>query len=147
MHIQPTRRSSLFLMELIIAILFFSLASSICVRVFVKSHSLEKESINLNHAVTAATSAAEIFRNHEQPFSILSELYPDGSSLDDTFEIYYDNNWLPCTQSHASFTVQLMIEQTNSFLLGYISVHNERDSFYTLEVKKYLGREGDSVET
>ena len=65
MNKQPTRRSSLFLMELIIAILFFSLAATVCVRFFVKSYTLEQESQKLNHAVNAATSVAEIFRNQE----------------------------------------------------------------------------------
>ena len=78
MNKQPTRRSSLFLMELIIAILFFSLASTVCVRIFVKSHTLEQESIQLNHAVLAASSVAEIFRNQENPFEILEKQYPDG---------------------------------------------------------------------
>ena len=61
MHTQPTKRSTLFLMELILAIFIFSLTSTVCIRIFVKSHTLERESINRNHAVMVSTSIAEIF--------------------------------------------------------------------------------------
>ncbi len=54
-------RSSLFLMELIVAILFFSLASAVCMQLFAKAHTLSKKSINENHAVNEAVSLAETF--------------------------------------------------------------------------------------
>ena len=42
MQRKPAKRSSLFLLELIIAILFFCLASAVCVRFFVRSHVMEQ---------------------------------------------------------------------------------------------------------
>ena len=42
--------STLFLLELILAILFFSLASAVCVQFFVKSRLLSRGAQNLNHA-------------------------------------------------------------------------------------------------
>ena len=98
---QPAKRSSLFLMELIIAILFFSLASTVCVRIFVKSHTLEEESIQLNHAVSAATSVAEIFRNQENPFEILKSQYPDGIKNNNYYQIFYDEDWSLCDKNEA----------------------------------------------
>ena len=41
-------RSSLFLMELILVILFFAVAGSICVQIFVKAHLLSQSSSDLN---------------------------------------------------------------------------------------------------
>ena len=43
--------SSLFLMELIIAILFFSLASTVCIQLFVKAHLLTEKSVNINQSI------------------------------------------------------------------------------------------------
>ena len=37
----PAKRSSLFLLELMIAILFFCLASAVCVQIFVKAHTIQ----------------------------------------------------------------------------------------------------------
>ena len=104
---QPAKRSSLFLMELIIAILFFSLASTVCVRIFVKSHTLEEESIQLNHAVSAATSVAEIFRNQENPFEILKSQYPDGIKNGNSYQFFYNKDWSLCNKEEAIYTVSL----------------------------------------
>ncbi|MCM1024796.1 MAG: hypothetical protein NC432_00015 [Roseburia sp.] len=52
-------RSSLFLMELIIAILFFSLASAVCIQLFARSHLLSRETVNQNNAITQAQNLAE----------------------------------------------------------------------------------------
>ena len=38
----PAKRSSLFLLELMIAILFFCLASAVCVQIFVKAHTISR---------------------------------------------------------------------------------------------------------
>ncbi len=47
-HRNRAQSSSLFLLELILAILFFSLASAVCVQFFVKSHLLSRDARNLN---------------------------------------------------------------------------------------------------
>lgn len=54
-------KSSLFLMELIIALLFFSLASTVCIRLFVNAHSLSNQTVDMNHAVNYAQNMAETF--------------------------------------------------------------------------------------
>lgn len=54
-------KSSLFLMELIIALLFFSLASTVCIRLFVNAHSLSGQTVDMNHAVNYAQNMAEAF--------------------------------------------------------------------------------------
>ena len=54
------RSSSLFLMELIIAILFFSVFSAVCVQFFVKSHLLSNDANALTHAVNECASTAEM---------------------------------------------------------------------------------------
>lgn len=55
------RKTGLFLMELIIAILFFSLAATICIQLFVKSHMISERSIALNHSILLAQNTTEIF--------------------------------------------------------------------------------------
>lgn len=54
-------KSSLFLMELIIALLFFSLASTVCIRLFVNAHSLSAQTVDQNYAVNYAQNMAEAF--------------------------------------------------------------------------------------
>lgn len=54
--------SSLFLLELTMAILFFSIASAVCVQIFVKSRAMSLHAEELNAAVREVSSAAEIVR-------------------------------------------------------------------------------------
>ena len=77
MQRKPAKRSSLFLLELIIAILFFCLASAVCVRFFVRSHVMEQETTELNLAVDQAVSAAEILRSGQDIVACLEDHYPD----------------------------------------------------------------------
>ena len=44
----PAKRSSLFLLELIIAILFFSLTSAVCVQFFARAHQISRQTQELN---------------------------------------------------------------------------------------------------
>ena len=54
-------RSSLFLVELIITIFFFSLAGTVCVRLFLYAHKISSDSKVLTKAVSIAQNAAESF--------------------------------------------------------------------------------------
>lgn len=138
---QPAKRSSLFLIELIIAILFFSLAATICVRIFVKSHTLEKNSIDLNHAVTAAVSVAEIFRSQEDSYIMLQQQFPDGELTENSYGFFYDKNWNLCNSSNAEYTVTLHTEESDTFLLGTVTITRRNESLYQLHLKKTLGKE------
>ena len=55
-------------MEMIIAILFFSLASAVCIQLFAKSHLLSTQTVNQNHAVKSKSECivADLFRRREQ---------------------------------------------------------------------------------
>ncbi len=50
----------LFLLELVFSILFFSLASAVCVGLFAQSHERSREARELNLAVNTVSSAAEL---------------------------------------------------------------------------------------
>lgn len=66
------RSSSLFLLELIIAILFFSVASAVCVQFFVKSHTMSEQSQQLNTAVNECSSIAEIVQTSDSRKDVIS---------------------------------------------------------------------------
>ena len=52
MRKSPPKRSNLFLLELILAIFFFALASAVCIRLFVQARTLTLESHKQNQALT-----------------------------------------------------------------------------------------------
>lgn len=137
MQTQQTHHSSLFLFELMIALLLFILAATICVRLFVKSHTLEIENQELNHAVSNAISVAEMIRSTENPLPFLQEEYPLGSCNNSGYVIYYDSTWTPCSASVGVYFIELQVKKQDDFLLGFIDIYKYDNILYSLTIKKY----------
>lgn len=108
---QSVRRSSLFLMELILAILFFSLAGAVCIRLFAKAHTIGNDTQNLNMAVTQAQSAAEILSGGDGTFSDLQELFPESLQKDGLLTIYYNNTWQNTDASSHTYRMEITCER------------------------------------
>ncbi|MDO4540163.1 MAG: hypothetical protein Q4B48_03525 [Syntrophomonadaceae bacterium] len=82
---QPQRsRSTLFLMELILAVIIFTVCCAICVGLFLRANALANDSTTLNHAVFAAESCAEAFR---------ADALKNYDAADDTYIVIYDHEW------------------------------------------------------
>ena len=58
-----SRRSGIFLTELMIAILLFALASALCVRIFTRAQQLSTQAQELSEGVNRCSSAAELLRS------------------------------------------------------------------------------------
>ena len=100
MNRRASSKISLFLMELIIAILFFSLASAVCVRLYSAAHSLSEESINLSNALTWSQNLSEAFYGTKGDVKEMEKLYPEAIvSKDDSEEhvitvvLFFDDEW------------------------------------------------------
>lgn len=70
-----TRKSSLFLIELIIAILFFSLSAAVCVQLFSSAYLTTREINYRDTAILQAQSIAELFRNEDGEMTAVVETY------------------------------------------------------------------------
>ena len=91
-------RSSLFLMEMIIAILFFSLASAVCIQLFARSHLLSTQTVNQNHAVIQAQNLAESYLSLEGDLSAMQELFsPSEQPEENTLRLAFDSGWNLCS--------------------------------------------------
>lgn len=74
------RSSSLFLLELTFSILFFSIASGICIQVFVRARTLSRDAQALHQAVTLCSNASELADAAPDAASALASLaalYPE----------------------------------------------------------------------
>ncbi len=167
-HRNRARSSSLFLMELILAILFFSVASAVCVQFFVKSHLLSRDSEMLTNAVNECSGIAEIICTTDslsEGAGFLRQLYPggdypdwleaydasdaeaDGASLYEArISLYYDEAFAVCEQGAAAYilTVDLTVEEQ---MLGVVLEVNESragagtdEPVYRLETRHHIAR-------
>ena len=102
-------KSSLFLMEIILNILFFSILATFCVQIFFKGYQLSKSTEKLHQAVTACTSIAEICQSTEgEQIGIAGQV-----SINNTFGLW-QKSFLRCTKKCLVITAQCLC---NSLIL------------------------------
>lgn len=143
------KASSLFLMELILAILFFSLACSVCVPLFVKSHLLSNESWTLNCASNQCSNAAELLSSSgslDQFGSLLAEQYPDLEQTNAGWTVFFDDDFDACTRQDAVWCMALSCTEESGMLTADITVsglsgNQSGEEVYTLFVKHHPVRE------
>ena len=147
------RSSSLFLMELILAILFFSVASAVCVQFFVKSHLLSQDSNALNHAANECANVAEVLDTAEtvaDGITLLNHLYPDNAYTDNSQDnpsteaeitIYYDENFLPCGAEASMYTLSLYIQHSGQMMTADMEFCNkDSHELYQLHTEHHIAR-------
>ena len=95
-------RLSLFLMELILAIMFFSLSAAVCVRLFTSAHFMAEGAKNISRASIWSQNLAEAFESSQGDLSGIEKLYPDAyvsHNADDPsgrggyIILFFDENW------------------------------------------------------
>ena len=122
--------SSLFLLELILAVLFFSVASALCIQIFTKAHLMSQDARDLNFAVNEVSSMAEQM--------------PDDSLQDAA--AYYDSSYASCEKADAVYVLTVHYEPENTLLKAHISMDTVADNrnIYTLDVTKHRQRRAES---
>lgn len=153
--------SSLFLLELILAVLFFSVASALCIQIFTKAHLMSQDARDLNFAVNEVSSMAEQIS--------AGTLHPDtAASSDDTAAssgdtasdpstqisndawqddtAYYDSSYASCEKADAVYVLTVHYEPEDTLLKAHISMDTIADNrnIYTLDVTNHLQRRAES---
>lgn len=118
--------SSLFLLELILAVLFFSVASALCIQIFTKAHLMSQDARDLNFAVNEVSSMAEQM--------------PDDSLQDAA--AYYNSSYASCEKADAVYVLTVHYEPEDTLLKAHISMDTVADHriIYTLDVTKHRQR-------
>ena len=146
--------SSLFLLELILAVLFFSVASALCIQIFTKAHLMSQDARDLNFAVNEVSSMAEQISagtlhsdtaaSSDDTASDPSTQMPDDSLQDAA--AYYDSGYASCEKVDAVYVLTVHYEPENTLLKAHISMDTIADNrnIYTLDVTKHRQRRAES---
>lgn len=158
MYRKSARRSSLFLLELMISILMFSVASAWCVRLFVTARSVVNETEEQNRAQNLAAGYAEMFLASEDFEAFLlsegaekADMIPsseggvqeaeEGEAL---YRFCYDEDWNACGIGEASLVQEIRITVEGDFTECHLWFHRptrEYSDIFSLTVEKYTGGE------
>lgn len=145
MNGKSARRSSLFLLELMISILMFSVASAWCVRLFVTAKAVVSETEEQNRAQNLTAGYAELFLASGDFDAVLvgegAEKTESESRV--SYHLGYDGDWKICGRADASFRFDIVITEKEDFeeCSFWFGRTDEKDEIYTLTVEKYTGGE------
>lgn len=155
-------KSGLFLMEMIISILFFSLASTVCIQLFAKSHLISKQTVEHNHAVMQAQNLAELYIAAEGSIAQMqkfhnAEIFPEVSECTHLFEtcyshtqysLFFDSKWQECSKKNAVYEAVLVSAYEKSKLYNADitvaalpqsnSANTNKNILYTLKVMHHV---------
>ena len=117
--------SSLFLLELILAILFFSITSAVCLRLFVQAHVFSRDAQRVHLAVSECSSVAELFRasdSIEEACGLIGQAYPGEAvaSLESGLVLYFDEESAPCAPSEAASALLVRFSREGRMLYAHI---------------------------
>lgn len=131
-------KSSLFLMEIMINILFFVLLTTICLQLFFKAHTLSENTTVLHRAVSACTSIAEVYQSNSDGEEVILTIYPDAIALKKTLLIYYDKQFLPCKETESAYRAVLIDDESQHTVDISFYAQDEAEPLYVLSVSSYL---------
>ena len=93
MNTKARSKSGLFLMELIIVIMFFSLSAAICMQIFANAKVKADYSRDVTNAAFVAESVAEIYKESNGNLESVAEKYKGTFETNAILVIHFDKEW------------------------------------------------------
>ncbi len=118
-------------MELIIALLFFALASTVCVRLFVKSATLSDDTLDLTYAVSQAQNLAECYLSCNGDIVQVHFLFPGSKILEDNILVIEEDGLMS--------TLTFSSENSDGLISGDIVITGaDGGEIYSLQVLHHV---------
>ena len=144
MKYRRARSGALFLMEIILAILFFSVAASVCVSILVNARLLSRNAQRLNTAVTVCSTAAETVdsaENFDDVKARVSLIFPDGAWDGDDFSaVIYDASASDAEEPFGILKMSLTPETEQALFRADILLlqEDDEDALYEICVERHF---------
>lgn len=94
--------TSLFLMEMILALLFLSLSSAACIQIFAAARKSRLQAEQWNQIQALTTSVGEVLEGTDGTDEQILSLLPGGIKKDTSLIWYYNRNWQSCSSGKAA---------------------------------------------
>ncbi len=134
---QNHSRSKYFLFELMFNCLFFTIAASICINLFIYGTVLSKQSRDISRASIEAQTLAEAFKSSGGDVGLLENTVK-GTLEQDTVYIYFDERWNRSEQfEQMGFVVAADVSKGNDMSYADITVSSNQQEIFSLSVAKF----------
>lgn len=106
-------------MELILAIMFFSLSAAVCVRLFVGAHVMSGDTTDLNNATIWSQNIAEVFTAEHGSLEKIALHFPDAyvtydpqspGERDGLMVLFFDDGWEMLEDDHSGCHYEVMLK-------------------------------------
>lgn len=139
---QAHSKSTLFLIEMMIVILFLAVSSALCVQTFVHAREKSMGAKNLTQARVAADGAAEVLRGEDE--IDLSDVYPTGTAKQNGITVYYDSDWNLCEASEEVYRMDVCALPGETMRDVNIAVRDaDGQELYSLETVTHIRRRAE----
>lgn len=138
-------KSSLFLLEIMLNILFFAVLVTICLQLFFKAHNLSTDTSALHQAVTTCTSIAEVYQSNPDGEAMILNIYPDAIILNNTIIIYFDHAFVSCAEFESTYRAILSNNAAKQALDISFFRQEETNAIYQLSVSSYSPKTLDEL--
>lgn len=132
------KKTSLFLIELVIAILFFSICAAVSMRMLAAAKINTEHSRNLSNASVKLRSAAELYKSVNGDIVMLAQKL-DGGVWENEVVVLYDEEWnIVSDEKNAEFILFIEREETVKKLesaLFTIKKTGQTDSIISVSLK------------
>lgn len=138
-QINPSR-SGLYLVEFVIVLLFFSVASTIVFQFFMKGSGISSEAYDLNIAVVRAQSITEKVLSTGGEDDLLSAQFtrtPDG------YVVYFDKDWMETDAGREKYLAEITVSTAGSMLVSDVAVKKGAQELFSIHAQRYLGLKGE----
>lgn len=139
-------------MELIISILFFALAGTVCIQLFAKSHMLDGKTAAENGAIVKCEDFCEVYygvldENPEEADRMEAMAKVTGATVNDAKDLvaYYDEEFNACKAENATYYLvfkDLGLDEAKGTYSGLAKVlytdASKQETIYELTVSKHV---------
>lgn len=120
-----TSKSSLFLMELIIAILFFAIASGMCMQIFVKAHLITKQTNREQNAVVASDSVIAVLKNASGDLNQVASLF-EGEIENEQVTIWLNESFQITSSNQSMYYIAVTREDVDQYMITVREQNSEK---------------------
>lgn len=106
-------KNRIFLLEMTINILLFSVLLIVGLLFFIKTHTITGHTGILHQAVNTCSNVASIYEQENGSLDTISSMYPGSICADDMLFIYLDSKYDPCGKDDAVYKVIVTCQSPN----------------------------------
>lgn len=137
-------KSSMFLLEILINILLFSILCVCSLQFFIKALNLTEDTTTLHHAVSACNNVAALYEVGNGTTDDIEIAYPYSIQAADQVIIYLDENYEECQRE--SYKYSILVNKCDSDIpCVEIIFHDDEETYYSIKAYCYQPLTPDTV--